>query len=347
MITAARHLAPASRCHQRGFGLVELMVSMVLGLILIGGVLSIFLSNQQAFRSNEGLSRLQENARISFELMARDLREAGGNQCGAKLVANVVIGATTDWTTNWSEGSIRGFDGNQLSTNIVPVGTANTNRVTNTAAITVRLADPERAVQVVNHNATAASFELSTVNHGFAEGDFVMVCDGTSAAIMQITGASSGTNDTVVHNTGVSGVTPGNCSKGLGYPTDCTGTVGNAKTFASGGIMAQLEPVFWYVGNNNRGGRSLFRRNRVASEEIAEGVTNMELAYLLRDEATGTLDSAWVSASSISDWTEIASKQVVAVRVALDLESINRPGTDGRALRRSLVHIVNLRNRSL
>src|SRR3546814_11566616 len=67
---------------QAGFSLVELMISLVLGLIVIGGVTTVFLSNQQSYRSNEGLSQLQENSRIAFELMARDIRQTGLTGCG-------------------------------------------------------------------------------------------------------------------------------------------------------------------------------------------------------------------------------------------------------------------------
>ena len=333
----------SGRTRQAGFGLVELMVSMLLGLILIGGVLSIFLSNQQAFRSNEGLARLQENARISFELMAREIRETDGNQCGAKLVANVVNDATDEWTTNWAEGPIRGYDKNQASPLVVPVGTASSNRVTNTAAVSIRLADANGAITVVSHNATAASFKLTTLTHGFVEGDIVMVCDNGSAAIFQITNASTGTNDTVVHNTGT--VTPGNCSKGLGYPTICLGAVGNTKTFASGGVMARIAPSFWYIGINSRGGRSLYRKTKTATDEIAEGVRDMQIEYLQRDEATGLPDADWVSASSITNWTSAASKQVIAVRVTLDLESLTKVGTNQATLKRQQIFVVNLRNR--
>lgn len=321
------------------------MVSMLLGLILIGGILSIFLSNQQAFRSNEGLARLQENARISFELMAREIREAGGNQCGAKLVSNVVNGATASWVTDWTEGDIRGYDGTQLSDRIVATGTTTATRITNTAAISIRRANPDGAVEVVAHNPTAASFQLSTINHGFAAGDFLMVCDNSSAAIMQVTNASSGTNDTIVHNTGT--VVPGNCAKGLGYPTDCSNAVGNTKGFASGGVMARIAPSFWYIGNNSRGGRSLFRFTNASNDEIAEGVVDMEIEYLLRDEATSNLDSSWVKATSISDWTLSASKQVVAARLTLDIESLGKVGTNQATLKRQQIFVINLRNRAI
>ncbi len=331
------------RTRQAGFGLVELMVSMLLGLILIGGVLSIFLSNQQAFRSNEGLARLQENARISFELMAREIRETDGNQCGAKLIANVINDATDAWATDWTEGTVRGYDKTQTSTRVVSVGTTSPNRVTNTAAISIRRADPDSAVTVVSHNATAASFQLSSINHGFAEGDMVMVCDNGSAAILQITNAATGTSDTIVHNTGT--VTPGNCAKGLGYPTDCSNAVGNTKTFTSGGVMAKIAPSFWYIGINPRGGKSLYRKTNTSTEEIAEGVLDMQIEYLQRAEATGLPDADWVSASSITDWTPSADKQVIAVRVTLDLESLSKVGTNQATLKRQQIFVVNLRNR--
>src|SRR3546814_5576753 len=46
-----------------------------------------------------------------------------------------------------------------------------------------------------------------------------IICDPDHAAILQITNYQS-TNVTVVHNSGNGSGDPGNCSKGLGYPTD-------------------------------------------------------------------------------------------------------------------------------
>jgi type IV pilus assembly protein PilW len=61
-----------------GFSLVELMIAMLLGLFIIGGVISVFLSNRVAYRQNENLARMQENARYAFEVVGRDIREVGG-----------------------------------------------------------------------------------------------------------------------------------------------------------------------------------------------------------------------------------------------------------------------------
>ena len=47
---------------QKGFSLVELMVSIVIGMILIAGVLSIFLSSKVTYTTNEKTARLQSVA---------------------------------------------------------------------------------------------------------------------------------------------------------------------------------------------------------------------------------------------------------------------------------------------
>ena len=64
------NVLPATRHAARGFTLIELMIAMLLGLIVVGGVSSIFLANQQTYRSNEALSEVQDGARVSFEICA-------------------------------------------------------------------------------------------------------------------------------------------------------------------------------------------------------------------------------------------------------------------------------------
>lgn len=325
---------------QGGFGLVELMISLVLGLLVVGGVLGIFISNQQVFRSNENLGRLQENARISFELMAREIRQAGGNPCGAKAVANVLGNAGTAWSSNWEAGGIIGFDGAQASP-AVAIGTASGERVTGTDAIQVLSGASGNSATVTAHDPVAAQITLSPAIHGFAKGKLVMVCDGISAAIAQlseVTGANVFHLKVVTDN-------PGNCTANLGLPlsTDCT--TSTSKTVQLGGIVSEFSAGTWYVANNDRGGKSLFRKGTGNAEEIAEGVVGMELEYLLRNEATAVLDSDWVSASAVTDWTPAAANQVVAVRLKLKLETLGKVGTNNQAISRDLVYVVNLRNR--
>lgn len=61
----------------QGFTLVELMIALVLGLVLLGGVIGVFLSNQTTNRVNNELASLQSSARLAFQLMSQDIRKIG------------------------------------------------------------------------------------------------------------------------------------------------------------------------------------------------------------------------------------------------------------------------------
>ena len=78
MTTTRAQIDP--RC-QQGFSLVELMISITLGLLLLLGVIQIFDSTRQANRVNDAVGQLQENGRIALELLSRDIREAGNVGC--------------------------------------------------------------------------------------------------------------------------------------------------------------------------------------------------------------------------------------------------------------------------
>ena len=85
----------ASRVHA-GFGLIELMIAMVLGLLVLGAAIAIFQSNQRTFEANQGLNRIQENARVAYELMSRDIRAAGGSACSNLAMPDVEHTNTAD-----------------------------------------------------------------------------------------------------------------------------------------------------------------------------------------------------------------------------------------------------------
>nr|WP_158651865.1 prepilin-type N-terminal cleavage/methylation domain-containing protein [Marinobacterium profundum] len=67
------------RARQRGMSLIELMISMLIGLVLIMGVVQALMMSRTAIVSQASMSAISENARVSFELMKRELRLAGLN----------------------------------------------------------------------------------------------------------------------------------------------------------------------------------------------------------------------------------------------------------------------------
>ncbi len=62
---------------QRGLSLIEMMVSMTLGLIVLSGVLIVFVNSSAARNEVERTTRQIENGRYASELLSEDLRVAG------------------------------------------------------------------------------------------------------------------------------------------------------------------------------------------------------------------------------------------------------------------------------
>lgn len=61
----------------RGFTLVELMIAMVLGLLLGGAIVTIFVENRRSFDRDESLMRMQDDARQAVRELVNDLSMAG------------------------------------------------------------------------------------------------------------------------------------------------------------------------------------------------------------------------------------------------------------------------------
>lgn len=353
---------------QRGLTLIELMISLVLGLVLIGGVLSMVIGNRETYRVSENLNRIQENARTGFDFMARDLREAGHNPCGALLVANVIrnAGGNIPWWADWNLGSVIGVDDSQDRTDIVAFGTGNGARVSGTDGILVVRAEQDEKIISV-HNAGSFDITLNSVN-GLDVDDVVLGCDLKSAAIYQIGTINTGSK-TINYDSGFATL---NCSTNFGHPTPAGCIAPPPKTFDAGGMVSKLSASFWYIGYTNSGKRSLYRtriiRKTIAgistitteAEEMITGVQDIQVSYLTR--AAGTLASDWVAASdstafpgasstATGNWRTddptIQPNIVTAVRLDMTLQSEEKVGTDQQPIQRHLIHVVSLRSREL
>lgn len=66
-----------NRYKQRGLGLVELMIAMLLSLLLSVAVISVFTANSRSFKQDENVLRMQDDARHALRELAFDLSMAG------------------------------------------------------------------------------------------------------------------------------------------------------------------------------------------------------------------------------------------------------------------------------
>lgn len=313
---------------QRGFTLIELMIAMILGLIVIAGVTSIFLAGQQSYRTNNALGEVESSSRIAFELMARDIREAGlaGCDTSSGRVANVLSNSSTAWWANWAN-AVHGYggansnavDGDTDQTDPgVTTGTGAKQRVAGTDSLQLIGAN-NLPVTIASDVEPSGTFTLNQASDSLQAGDIAVICSPDHAALFQL-GTYVAGSTTATHTNG-SG-TPGNCSQGLGYPTTCTAT-GNVYTFPANSSITKLAASDWYIGYNDEGGKSLYREAlannagavTTAAQEMVRNVTDMQITYL---QGSGP---SFVAASAVTNWGD-----VTAARVTFTVES-----TFGRA----------------
>lgn len=319
-----------------GFGLVELMVALALGLVVVGAAAMLFSGTIVAGHTSDNLSRMAESVRTSYDLMVREVREAGASPCDAQvLTANVLTqaqGAAPAWWATWGE-PLRGFDG-AADFDGAAFGGGVGERVAGTQAVVVRYGQTLDGVRVSAHNPAGAVFTVNPANHGVAVGDLVMVCSYRQQAIFTATAANP-VAGTFTHAAGLG--TPSNCTSKLGLPVDCVG--GTTLQFTPGSLAARFVAAGWYIGNNGRsatGGRSLYRVTRDGAEEVADGMRDMQLSYL----QVGNAD--YVAAAAVTNWS-----LVTAVRFDLVFEG---PDTGAATtsptarLQRPVSFTVNLRN---
>jgi type IV pilus assembly protein PilW len=77
---------------QRGMSLVELMVAMTIGLILTVVIANLFLGTKQTYRTQDDLSRIQENVRFAYQIVGRTVRQAGYRTEWNRTVDQVFLG---------------------------------------------------------------------------------------------------------------------------------------------------------------------------------------------------------------------------------------------------------------
>ncbi len=66
---------------EKGFGLVEVMIAVTLGIVVVLGITQIFASAKQSYLTQDATSRLQEDARYVLSRMVQDIRMAGMFGC--------------------------------------------------------------------------------------------------------------------------------------------------------------------------------------------------------------------------------------------------------------------------
>lgn len=72
-----RHFQQPKRKSSGGFSLVELMITMIISVVLIGGILSVFSDSVRANVESLNITRMTQDTRAALDVVTRELRRSG------------------------------------------------------------------------------------------------------------------------------------------------------------------------------------------------------------------------------------------------------------------------------
>jgi type IV pilus assembly protein PilW len=67
----------AMRRHHHGFTMIELMVSLALGMLVAAAATQLLVTNAVSFTAQRGITDVQDNGRFAMDFISRDIRPAG------------------------------------------------------------------------------------------------------------------------------------------------------------------------------------------------------------------------------------------------------------------------------
>ena len=286
----------------QGFSIIELMIAMLIGLLLLTGAMGLFISNKRIYKEHDSMGRLQENARFAIQILIDDIRMAAFSGC-----ADNIDGVTNNITTN--QTLLRSFTNNNAiegSENAANWQPSNSNEIVanitaGTDGITVRY------IQPLGINLSAASTGTlvpTTDTSDIVANDAVAVSDCAATDIFQTTGTTGG-----LQHAGVA----------ANYDTDAE--------------ISKFVAVRYYIrtGSDADGDGindpALWRTvwdsttNDLISQELIEGVEDMEILYGVDNDADSYPDS-FVNAAGVTGaggWTN-----VISVKLALLFRTIEQ-----------------------
>ncbi|MGR8950651.1 MAG: PilW family protein [Gammaproteobacteria bacterium] len=355
---------PCASKRQRGFTIVELMVAATLGLLILAGAISMFVSNKRIYVEQDEMGRLQENARFALDLMIRDIRMAGYAGCADDIEG--VVNHVNGYDDPTDLFYFIAVEGSENAANWLPSNSTDevANMLAGTDGITIRYLAPTGINVVPPYMTTAAAAIHITTDSGLEKGDIISITDCGSADVVVMTSepsdppCSSFSNpsckSTFNHNTGaVTGAAPGNWLKDL------------SKTYGPDATILKFVANRYYIGTDANNNPILKRMVGVdknsgvtAIEELVEGVENLQVLYGEDTVGDDSVADTYVNAAAVTNWDN-----VVSVRISLLMRTVAEYGTetdtdsytllgttinptDDRRRRRVFTTTIQIRNRS-
>jgi len=346
---------------QTGLTLVELMVAMIISLLLLGGTITIFMSNKQTYLVNEASSRVQENGRFSFDFLSNDVRMAGFFGCVSNILDSTNLNNIVD-TSQYTGGtgtpdpkiikslslltgtnSLKGYaigatlTAGELFDLGLKTGTAVGDALPNQDVIAMQIGEScnEGALISAMTNINTPVLIQNAAACNIAQDSVVLISDCTNADLFRVVNDPSGANN-LIHSTGRN--TQNELSKA--YSTDAN--------------VYTLRSSIYYIGNGSSGEPALFRRvfsgagaaDNIAYEELVDGVESMEITYGVDTDGDNSANY-YVRENNINatDWPQVISARIRLSAFSAQNNITQNTANADRKLRHTFTETIKIRNR--
>lgn len=263
--------------HQKGLSLVELMISLTLGIVLMTGVVQMFLTSRVTYNTQQAISRIQESGRMAMEILSADARMAGYMGC-LNNAADVNYGLEP--STNYQYDFLVGVMG--YAANDTKLSDADITASANTEALVIRRASNGSAPIIEEHaEATNANLKVNAnpdsncvLSGDLCAGDIAIISDCTKGHIFRAVGISQSSGKTTVAHSQGGGASPKNSGNFLGN-----------LAFGAGSEVLALKTITYYIApssfpNGDVEVRSLWmKQGEEDPVELVEGVERMAFEY--------------------------------------------------------------------
>lgn len=354
---------------QRGFSLIELMISMLIAGIILAGVVKVAFNAKRSSFDGEQLAFIQDNARFVLDLIKRDVRISGYSGCASVTSANksTAVVDDLDGFINIKE-ALRGFEGS--------VGDHpdeyDADVAGETDSFIVRFADPTHEMMVRSHNVTAGTFTLwdaTTIDTGAT----LLVADANCREVGIFHATGPGSSSTQLEHAADGSRNCTRVIRASSQEISCASASCGAascdsnpeKDYQSGSVIMPYNAHAYYVGESAVMPGILALKRQVLTtsggnattetEEIALGVEDLQVLYGV-DSDDDSEANQFVGADLVTNWGEVVAMRVTLVfrsdrevyatdqNVELTLDGDNYTLSDDRFMRQVVTTSIRIRN---
>jgi len=288
--------------NESGFSLIELLISITLGILLMTGVVQMFLGSKQTFSSQQAVSRVQETGRLAIEFISRDIRMSAYYGCfspkdGSEKTVDIIPGNLSVGGLNANFGiGVMGYKDastlpNGASTDLGPGITP----ISGTNILVLRGADAVTLVgsAVNTKNEVYGYTQSAVVNNciaGICKNSVAVVSDCSKARVFKVSEIPSVSANQVT----------------LKHAEDWGGGANKDENFGKSSEISLMKTVVYFLAENPNEGPSLFQKiNNDPAVELVEDVENISFLY-------GVSGTTYKKAEDMSagDWAKVTAVKI-------------------------------------